>query len=302
VAWDGFVEKIIEENPFQEDIAIMMSVLADSGIVLEPEFSRIQPGNIIEIKNGNGISGTEFREKLSFEFKSDTTIPFSKIFNDTRDLVMKELVLSKLAKEGGYFDSPNVIKRTNQDWESELIQFYLNETVVPNITFNRKEFDEFYQLNLDNFRGPDEVRMNFLILKDKPDAEIASKRLRDGADFGRIFQEYNHGQEISTGESKFIKMTELSSNIKEALKTMEPGQSSLPIEMGAGYMVFRLDAMKKGTVPPIEMVEIDIRRAIYQKKFNDILDKNLDLLRTNSEIIRWMDRIDEYLNPAGESN
>ena len=154
-------------------------------------------------------------------------------------------------------------------------------------------------MNKENFRGPDEVRLDILVLKEKPDAEEASRRLRQGADFGRIFKEYNNGQELAAGKPKFIKETELSQVIREALGSMTPGQSSLPLEMGMGFMVFRLDDQRPGAIPSLGAVEMDIRRALYQEKFKKILDKNLELLRENAVIKRWPERIEEYFLPDG---
>lgn len=298
-AWDRFVAEKTREVPLQEDAGIVMSVLADSLHILEPGFVKKQPEPIVEIKGGRGITGTEFREKLVFAYRADTTRPFAAHFRDIRDLVSKELVLGELALRAGYREHADVVQRVDAEWEKGLLNRYLAETVAPKITFNRDEFSAFYAENKEQFRGPDEVRLDILILENLAEAEDASVRLRDGADFGRIFKEYNHGQELSSVRPKFIKVTELSQTIRGALTALKPGQSSEPLEMGMGYMVFRLDAQRPGAVPPLDAVEMDIRQALYQRKFNEILDENLELLRANSQIKRWPDRIEQYFLPAG---
>ncbi len=298
-AWDSFVKDKASEVSIQEDVSGIMSILGDSTIILKPEFQKTQPANILEAEDGSGISGTEFRKKLSYAYKSDTSKPFATRFQETRDLMTKELVLGQLAKRDGYFENKDVVQRINDDWEQGLLELYLEETVAPQITFNKAEFEEFYNLNQEQFRGPEEVRLDILVLKNETDAEEASRRLKQGADFGRIFKEYNNGQELGSGKPKFIKETELSDAIREEMKVMEPGQSSNALKMGMGFMVFRLDAKRPGAVPPLAAVEMDIRRALYQGKFKEAVDRSLDLLRENSTIKRWPDRIEEYFLPDG---
>ena len=298
-AWDEFVAEKSQDVPLKEDAGGIMSILADSLLVGEPGFLKQQPGNIIEVKDGQGISGTKFRNDLSFAYKSDTSRPFAAYFQETRDMATKQLVLGYLAWRDGYFENPDVVRRVNEDWEKGLLEIYLAEIIAPQITFNQAEFEEFYNLNQENFRGPDEVRLDILVLKEMAQAEEASRRLRQGADFGRIFKEFNDGLEMGSEKAKFIKETELSTAIRQALADLKPGQSSHPLKMGNGFMVFRLDAQRPGAVPPLGAVEMDIRKAIYSKKFRQLLDKNLDLLKANSEIKRWPDRIEEYFRADG---
>ena len=141
---------------------------------------------------------------------------------------------------------------------------------------------------------------DFSLVDDQAAAQEASQRLRDGADFGYIFKQYHPEQEIALGKARFIKVTELSKPFRDELENLQPGQSSNAVEMPMGWMVFKLDARRPGTVPELPEVEIEIRRVLYQRKFNELLDEQVALLAEGSEIQRWPDRIEAYLNPSGE--
>ena len=53
-------------------------------------------------------------------------------------------------------------------------------------------------------------------------------------------------------------------------------------------------------MPPLGAVEMDIRRVIYARKFQEILDEQIAVLTEGSEIRYWPERIAEYLQPVGE--
>ena len=182
-----------------------------------------------------------------------------------------------------------------KDLEQALIETYLADTVASRIKFKRTEFEEFYEENKEKFRGPEEVRLDILIIDDPAKAEDAAKRLAEGADFGFIFAEYNPGQNATLGKSRFIKRDQLSKPFRDQLANMEPGDSSQAIEMPMGWMVFKLVAIQPGSLPPMESVEMEIRKIIYQRKFNTLLDEHLDLLKEHSDIQKFDQKIEAYI-------
>jgi parvulin-like peptidyl-prolyl isomerase len=183
-----------------------------------------------------------------------------------------------------------------------MIESYLDDTVGAKIRFSREEFQEFYDANLESFRGEEEVRLDIMILDDRDQAAEAAGRLAEGADFGYIFKQYNPEQEIALGKANFIRISELSEPFRKELDHMKPGDSSGVVDMPMGFMVFKLDARRPGAVAPLEAVEMDIRRVMFARKFQELLDAQLALLRENSEIQRWPERIEAYLQPAGEGD
>jgi len=221
--------------------------------------------------------------------------PFSENLNKARRKTTSELVLAEAARAGGYFEDPQVEEKVAKDRDQALIETYLNDTVASRIRFKREEFAEFYEENQEKFRGPEEIRLDILILDNQADAEEAAKRLAEGADFGFIFAEYSPGQEATLGKSRFIKKDQLSQPFRDQLVNMEVGDSSQAVQMPMGWMVFKLTGVQPGALPPMEEVEMEIRKVIYQRKFNTMLDEHLDLLRENSEIQRFDDRIEAYI-------
>jgi len=144
------------------------------------------------------------------------------------------------------------------------------------------------------------VRLEILIMEDEEPAREAAKRLAEGADFSHVFNLYNPGTDFTPGKSTFISVDQLSQPFRDQLEHMNVGQSSEAVRMPMGWMVFQLAEERPGTPAPMEEVEMDIRKVMYQKKFNARLDELLDTLGSSARIVRHEDRIRAYFNPDAE--
>ncbi len=299
-AWDEYVAKILTEVPVTENMDAFFAIASDSASVLKGDFLKENERPALAITNGPMVTEADLRQAISHEAMTDATRPFATIMALARTNKKRELVLGYLADQAGYLDKEDVQKRIDKDWEELLIEKYLNEAVAAKISFKRGEFEEFYQKNLDQFRGPDEVRLEIMILDDEAQAKEASAKLAGGADFSYVFGQYNPGVDFSLGKSSYIKVNQLSQQFRDQLAHMEVGQSSDAVSMPMGWMVFQLADQRSGTPPPLEEVEMDIRKVIYQERFNQAMDQLLEKLKKHSHIVRFENKIDAYFNPAQE--
>jgi len=300
--WDEFVDDLIATMEIEESMAGLAAVIADSSKVLTGEFLKDDATPVIQLSGGEAVTGTELRKAVSHEVMQNATAPFSENLNKGRRKMTSELVLGTAARAAGYFEDPQVEALVTKDLEQGLIETYLTDTVASRIKFKRSEFDEFYQENQEKFRGPEEVSLDILILDNQADAEEAARRLADGADFGFIFGEYNPGQEATLGKSRYIKKDQLSKPFRDQLVNMEPGDSSQAVEIPMGWMIFKLVGVRPGAIPPMDAVEMEIRKVIYQRKFNTYLDEHLELLRDHSEILTFDERIEAYILSGEEGS
>ncbi len=299
-AWDGFVDSALAQVPVTEDMGGLFAIAADSAQVLTGEFLKENSRPVLEVQGGAAITGTDLRKAISHEAMKDASRPFAAIMSMARQNKKRELVLDYLATRAGYHDDAEVNRRVDKDWEELLIETYLQDTVASRIRFKKGEFEKFYQQNLDRYRGPDEVRLEIMILDDEDQAREAAAKLAGGADFGYVYRQYNPGVEINLGQSSYIQIDQLSQPFRDQLEHMSIGQSSEAVEMPMGWMVFQLADRRPGTPPPLPEVEMDIRKVIYQQKFNKLLDEQLDKLKSQATIIRFDDGIAAYFNPPQE--
>jgi len=298
--WDSFVGGLTAALPVRESMAGLMNVVSDSALVLKGEFLREDPDPIIWIEGSESVTGTRLRKTISSETMQNGLAPFAENMETARRKEIAGIVLAHEAKQGGYFDLPEVQTKVAEDVEELMLQIYLTDTVGSRITFKQSEFDEFYEENAEKFRGPEQVRLDILMLHDEAEAQSAAARLAEGADFKFMFEEYNPGQDATLGQSRYIALDQLSAPFRDALVDMTEGQSSGAIKMSAGWMIFRLVDRREGELAPMDRVEMEIRRVIFQTKFNTYMDEHLDLLKEHSDIREWPERIEAYILSGSE--
>lgn len=299
--WDAFLARTMAKVPVNEDMSALFAIAADSAQVLQGSFVGDNTRPVLSLADGQAVTEAELRKAVSHEAMTDNSRPFAAIMAAARTDKKRGLVLGYLATQEGYPERADVQTRVDNDWEQLLIQTYLNDAVASKITFKRGEFEDFYQKNLDRFRGPEEVRLEIMILDDEAQAKDAAGKLAAGADFGFVFNLFNPNTDFTPGKSAFISTDQLSKPFRDQLEHMEVGQSSEAVEMPMGWMVFQLADQRPGTPPPLADVEMDIRKAIYQEKFNHRLDELLEKLKFRSTIVRNEDGIKKYFNPSEES-
>ncbi len=296
--WDEFLRDQTSKARLGEDMGGLMAIIADSAAVLTGEFLIDQPEFVFEIEGGSGVTGTALRRAVSHEAMQNALAPFGHHLTKARHDLTNELVLGSLAEAAGYYDNDEVLALVDQEWEKDLIARYLDDAITSKITFKREEFEALYEQNTELMRGPEEVRIDVMIFEEAEKATEAAERLSDGADFGYIYEQYNPGQEMALGNSAFIELTELSKPFRDALEGLKVGESSSAMEMPMGYLIVRLSGRRPGVVPPIEAVEMDLRRSLLKINFDRDLKKHLSILREHSEIQWWPERIESYLSPA----
>jgi parvulin-like peptidyl-prolyl isomerase len=65
---------------------------------------------------------------------------------------------------------------------------------------------------------------------------------------------------------------------------LKPGQHSRPYQTQDGWVIFRVRARRPGEIQSLTDVDIDIRKIMFQKKFNELLDETIGILKENSDI------------------
>lgn len=219
-------------------------------------------------------------------------------FDDTLDMVIEQeaqkLALGAAAEAAGYYQNPSVEEECRRLERDGLIEAYLREAVVSKITFNRAEFQEFYDENIDKFRGPEEVLLDVLVISDEATAMDFAQRLAEGADFDFLRNQFGLGSDNTSGKASWGPKEMLSAEIEAEIDRMEIGQGSAAIPITTGWMVFQLEGRRPGRPKSLEEVELTIRGVIFQRKFNEYLDEHLALLKERSEIVIEQDAVDAY--------
>ncbi len=298
-AWDKFVDSLLTLTPIAEDSTGIAAIRADSANLFSQGFMKGSDQVVFRIKNAGAVTDDGFRKEISRLAMSMGTSPFDSIMNLAQRRIEEKLVLSATARTAGYDTQPELTRYIDHQRDSLLVERYLEETVVPQIVFNRQEFDDYYREHLDDFRAPSQYQFDRIIVDSEKTADEISQRLADGADFYFIGRQF--GAKVSTAAeaAEWLPLGTFPESIQREIDTLAMGQVAAPHRTTDGWLILRVKALRKGAPKPMEEVEMNIREVMFQKKFSEILDKTLQILKDNSDI-KYNDKaIDKYFSSEG---
>jgi peptidyl-prolyl cis-trans isomerase SurA len=111
-------------------------------------------------------------------------------------------------------------------------------------------------------------------------AEVVQKA-RGGQDFATLAMEYSDdpGTREAGGVLGTFPVDQLSAQFQAALRGMQPGEVTDPIEGAAGYFVLKLVDQAEGEAPTYEELEDRMRQAVFDQKLESELEVFLGELR-----------------------
>ena len=290
--WSGFILGLAKQYPFTTDSAALKRIEADAARLYTPEFTNGSERPVFIGGKKYSYSEGDLRTMISRLAMERGDLAFDSLMQIGLTSARDQFVLTMAACENGYLDRPEVMAQYTNSLDSSLIEIYIKETVVSQIMFNHAEFDAYYKEHLDDFREPDEYELERLDISDEGTAKEIEKRLSEGADYDFIAREYERDSGVSKEKAQWMSLMVFPDQIRSEMQQLQIGQSSRAYPTGSGWMVFHIKGKRPGRIKEMDEVEMKIREVMFQKKFNELLDKALTLIKAGSTI--------EYNDPAIE--
>ncbi len=300
VAWTKFMQDLLQKYPVTVDSNIIEEIRADQADVLKMEFRQGTDNPVLKIDEEYFITDNVLRNEISHSLMNAGTTPFDVILFNSINKKQEELLSTYAAMQNGFIDSARVIEWYYHTMDSTLIEMYLKEMIVAKIAFNRDDFQEYYNLNLEEFRKPDEFLLDDMLLADHNQSHKAANALKDGAQWSFIYKSYKASSEKTTDEDKWMTLINFPEKIQKELIDLQVGQTSAPLQSNEGYVIFKIKDRRAGGIKPIEEVDMKIREIMFQKIFNELLDEHLTKLKDNSEIVHIENNINLYFGKDKE--
>ena len=112
-------------------------------------------------------------------------------------------------------------------------------------------------------------------------------RIVAGEDFGKV------AAEVSAAASKAnggligpIDVGELSESLRQALKTMKPGEVTEPARTNRGYQILKLETLKEATLQPFDTVRDQVAEKVHGARQRQEIRKFMTRVRSQA-IIEW---------------
>jgi parvulin-like peptidyl-prolyl isomerase len=179
-----------------------------------------------------------------------------------------------------------------------LIEIYLRETVVPKIVFNHLEFDQYYRDHQEEFRESNEYILKQALFSRRELADSVVVLLEDGADFDFVVNKYIENKMNLIEKDQWVSSESFPQQIQNDLANLTIGKTSKAYPTTDGWLILKVKDRRSGKVKTQTDVEPQIREIMFQKKFDEQMDKVLATLKANSKIVLYNEAIDRYFGSA----
>jgi peptidyl-prolyl cis-trans isomerase C len=289
-AWKEFVAELRNEYAVVVDEAIVQELAADSGSAdWDAGIDRV----VIRDAAGREVTETELRREIGHQSIGKSSFDYDELLQEALDARVEHLVLLGAAEKAGYLTHDEVERQVRREREKALISAYLDETIVPQIVFNREEFQEYYDTHQEEFQEPDQVRLGTLLVESEEEAKQVEKRLAGGADFEYLRRQFGK-EETEIDESRWVSSRIFSAKIVAELEGLKIGQTTPALQVRDHWVIFKLKDRRPGRIKGLDEVDMQIREVMFQKKFNELLKEHLAILRERSNVRLNQAEIDEY--------
>lgn len=185
-------------------------------------------------------------------------------------------------------------RRIRGDFVSAVISAQVAS--VDGMAPSRSEMEAFYRDYREFFRPPERLRVRSLWVRADPirspadavaRAREAAARLRAGDEFAAVAAEWGDAEvaPVPDGPLPPAKLREyIGPTALAAVRSLEVGEVSEPIEAGGGVRILALLAKSVPEDPPLEEVESEVRSEMIRRAGDDALRQLLADLRSDGRV------------------
>jgi parvulin-like peptidyl-prolyl isomerase len=201
--------------------------------------------------------------------------------------------LDDITREYGEEDFKEALLREYVDfdqWKDQLGEQLLEIKILEKVSKNvvpptYREIEQYFENNPAEFRCPQMVRFRQIVTRTKGEAESLLKRIKNGENMSELARKYSIAPEAENGgEVGWIARAHLEEGMSRVLFSMPQGKPSPIVETPYGYHIFRVLAIRPGTVKELPDVIEQIETKLLHQKREIFLKKWIENLGTHFEV------------------
>jgi EpsD family peptidyl-prolyl cis-trans isomerase len=297
-SWKQFMTDQRRDFRVSIDSITVEQLVTQGSIRIDSAFMTGTDKPIAIVNDSIVVTDRQLRQKIAHEAMSVTNQPFDSLVNRVLGEQVDNAVLYRKAFQAEFDKQPSVVKKLAAARDSMLIEVYLRETVVSKIIFSHQEFDQYYEGHQEEFREPDEYNLKQVLFSRKELADSVVTLLEDGADFDFVANKYVEDPLNLIDKDQWVTLGSFPQQIQSDLANLTIGKTSKAYPTTDGWLVFKVKDRRPGKIKTQSDVEMQIRELMFQKKFDEQMDKVLSTLKANSKIVFFNEAIDRYLGGA----
>ncbi|MCP4650908.1 MAG: hypothetical protein GY853_12630 [PVC group bacterium] len=177
--------------------------------------------------------------------------------------------------------------------EQLLIKKIVQREIFSKIIISPSEIAAHYEEHKQELEIPAQVKLRniFIQASEENEEDIIKKtndiheQLKSGAEFVELVEKYSEAPNVvDAGDMGYMKRGSMRKEIEDATFALEVGGFTAPIKTASGYYLFKVEEKKEAMIPPVEDVQDEIRRAIYQEKSKKKLEIWINELKESTLI------------------
>ena len=212
--------------------------------------------------------------------------------------MVQALVISQLAKQGGFDARPEIKEQMELQKNGFLANEYIKREVVQKVTVSENEVKAYYDNHKDEYQTPEMVRArHILFLVDAAStvdakksvyakAEETLKKIKGGEDFAKLASELSGdpSSKPKGGDIGFVTKGKTVKPFEDALFSLKTGEISGVIETQFGYHIIKAEEKKDAAVEPFETVKEKVRQKIMQERAKSAVTAFVDKAMKDAKV------------------
>ncbi len=284
-------------------IGFVLVLFACSGVLAKTGNSLNEvPGNAVIAQVGkNKITISEFKEQLRFYGRSTSFQDRLKVLTpEGKKAILKSMIRDRLLYLAAGQTGTRLDKKTELRLEQLrkvlIVRKYVKDRLKSHPVTER-EMRRYYERHKEEFKIPAEIKVRYIIVKTKKEAEKILKQLKNGSGFAELASKYNiDATKDRGGEIGWIRKGFMVKPFEDAAFKLKKDEISGIVKTRFGYYVIKVEDIKKAeqkrykdaktiterqiTEERIKQIDRELKRKYGVKVYSHVLN---EILRTGKK-------------------
>jgi peptidyl-prolyl cis-trans isomerase C len=173
----------------------------------------------------------------------------------------------------------------------------IQKDIARGVSVSDDEIHEYYQVNPDQFKRPEQIHARHILVKLEPEADEAArqeakrkietilKKAKGGADFAELAKKHSEGPSAPKGgDLGFFSRGQMVKPFEEAAFSLKTGEVSGVVQTIYGYHIIKVEEKKEPQTVAEEDVREQIRQFLYSKKLQNAVHQRVNNLRQQAKV------------------
>ncbi len=265
-------------------LSLSCAVLLNSNLSLAED----KKDDILAHVNDSSITRSAYDEYAKARSRGSDIAPDPRTIMD--ELIIRELLHQQALHEE--IDQTSAFKKEIADLRYNLLASTMQENYLARLSFTDEELKAEYDRILSEVERPMEYKARHILVKTEAEAKTILADLKEGKDFADIAKQKSEdpGSGKNGGELGWFDARRMVKPFGDALKALEKGTLSEPIETNYGWHIIELQDSRQVAAPPFESVKDQVKQRLQGQKMRDHMQSLKDQAKIEtSEAFKQMD-------------